>query len=518
MSDICAVKPITRTKRKCFNLMDYARKNRKEGFVNDVIVKVDQLSIPANRMVLACHSRYFENIFKANTQKRIIEIEGGEKYTAAVNDIIDYFYTGSVKITRENVTDLLTASDHIQVNDVKEFCYEYLESIISPDNAILILHATKIYQNDKFTNWIYQFISNNLSEVALTRGFKSLSKPELTACLTQENKSIPSESSKCEALISWVDHDKDDRGKEFPRLFQQHVHLDKLSTTFIKEVLLNEKLIRDDPVCFEQVLVTFSELLEKEYFALSQSSQSATSLHQKWSGLYPESPKSAECFLSKQSKVISIGGYATRRRVFDVCNFHDQELRNYCDLPEDIHSHCALKLNHFLFYIGGETGVAFVSQILKNVWRINLKQENAEWIEMTSMNKRRCSMGAAIYEDKLVVAGGKEKWKEINSVEYYDPSIDEWKIIAPLKHLRKDNALVACEGCLYALGGTGDKSVERLRDLSGEWEDVQPMQKARLSLAAVCCDDMIYAIGGQTGWHHYRNAAAVERWFHKAAG
>jgi len=46
------------------NLLQFARKNRDEGYFNDVSIKVETECIPANRMILACNSPYFEKCSK----------------------------------------------------------------------------------------------------------------------------------------------------------------------------------------------------------------------------------------------------------------------------------------------------------------------------------------------------------------------------------------------------------------------------------------------------------------------
>ena len=483
-------KSVTRNRVPSSKLLEYAQESRNEGFFSDFTIKAGKLFIPANRMVLACHSRYFETMFKINMKEKydtIVEIK--EMNGAVVKSIVDYFYTGSIKISSDNVIDLLTTADYLHVDDVKEFCCEFLESLVSPNNVIRILHTTsELCQIEAFTTCMFQYITDHFDEVILTNDFKCLPKKELISNLTEGRIT---ESLKYQAVISWIKHDHDRRRSEFPELFQTLVNVNQLPTHFIKETLLKEELIRDNFACYERVLVAFSDLLEEK-----SAAHSSTSMH-------------TPC---RQTKIISIGGYASRRKVFDVCKIESQDQATYPGLPEDIHSHCALKLNDFVYCIGGESGVAFVSKILYGVRRIGLKEHNSEWSEIAPLNVKRCSMGAALFQNKIVVAGGKSQWLETDSVEYYDALADNWTTIASLNHPRKNNALVACNGSLFALGGTTDKSVERLQDLDGEWQDVRPMQKPRLSLAAVSCNGMIYAIGGQTRWHHSTAMNTVERY------
>ena len=65
---------------------------------------------------------------------------------------------------------------------------------------------------------------------------------------------------------------------------------------------------------------------------------------------------------------------------------------------------------------------------------------------------------------------------------------------------RYNHALVACNDCLFCLGGYTSgrysSSSEMLSDVIGAWQHVQPMQTPRTEFAAVNCMNAIYAIGG----------------------
>ena len=42
----------------------------------------------------------------------------------------------------------------------------------------------------------------------------------------------------------------------------------------------------------------------------------------------------------------------------------------------------------------------------------------------------------------------------MNSVEYYDPSIDKWSFVSPMSLNRHAFSLVQMDGWLYAVGGS----------------------------------------------------------------
>ena len=485
--NLFADKSATRTRLESSNLLKYASNSRDEGFFSDFTVNVDGLSIPASRMVLACHSKFFERMFKTNMKEKYgPDVEIQDVKGAAVKSIIDYFYTETININSNSVMDLLTASDFLLVDDVKKFCYEFLESIAAPRNAVRILKKAEAEQNKVVSEWIYQYISGHLDEVALTNDFKCLTKEEFTACLTEKTANH-SEELKCRALLSWVKHDEETRRSEFAELFQQLVNLGEMSIEFHKEVLLKERLITDNTYCHQQVLTAFSTLLEC---------------------------KSAPFNSPTQSKVISIGGENNPQKIQDVFNAQGQALLNYPNLPREQNFYRTLIMNNFVYCFGGISGPVAIGQVSNHVWQINVKNPKPEWREIAPMREKRKSMGAAVHHENIVVAGGHCR-RTLNTAEFYKIPTDEWNRIAAMKQRREEHALVSCEG-VFALGGKdGNKvlsSVEILRELHREWKNVAPMQTPRFLLAAVNCKGIIYAIGGQSHIHHTTSLKTVERY------
>jgi len=329
----------------------------------------------------------------------------------------------------------------------------------------------KLYEADSFPDWIYQYISENLDDIAQTDEFKCLSKLDFVLCLTKAKKH-PEDTSRYKALMLWIKYDEQIRKRIFAELFRKVLNLKKILMEFIKEHLLQEQLIISNVTCHQLVLAVFSKQLEKKSNDLARET-------------------------SIQSKVISLGGIKNHRKVNDVYNLHGQALVNYPDLPVEIESHCSLQLNNHIYCVGGKSDSS--KEALNDVWQLSLKIEQPKWKKMASMNEKRSSLSATVHEGSLVVAGGKRSFT-LDSAEIYDVASDKWKRLPSMQQCRYDHALVSCGGKLYALGGDYSSlplsSVEQLKNLGGQWEDIMSMQKSRSMFAAVNCNGVIFAIGG----------------------
>ena len=318
-AQIVSTKSIIRKRLKDTNLLQYARENRDEGFFSDVTVTTGNESIAANRMVLSCYSKYFEKMFKASFKERYsntVEVQGAPE--TAVKSIIDYFYFESIEIKGETVMDLLAASDYLQVDDVKQFCFDFLQSNISPLNCFLIIKVANLYGNNVVADCTRQYISQNFTAVIKTDEFKLLSKSDLITCLLKLDQKLVEQITIYQALIAWIRYEKSTREKEFAELFRQLVDVNKLCIMDVEGVLLKEDLITDDANCCKVVLTALSKIVEEKRVLFIQRNL---------------------------SKVISLGGWNTAQSVCHVYNMQDKFLQSYPDLPEMARLSCSLKLN-----------------------------------------------------------------------------------------------------------------------------------------------------------------------------
>ena len=101
---------VTRQRVTSSNVLEYANEKRNKGTFNDVTVEAGTETIAANRMI----QEMFDLEMKEKYQDPV-QIDGFDG--KAVKALIDFMYSGEVKIKNENVMDLLAASDYLQVDE-----------------------------------------------------------------------------------------------------------------------------------------------------------------------------------------------------------------------------------------------------------------------------------------------------------------------------------------------------------------------------------------------------------------
>ena len=291
--------PVTRHRNDRSRLLTYANQNRNEGFFNDVTIGIGNQYISANRMVLSCYSDYFQNKFRTKTdyQESVKLDDVDEK---SVKLIIDYIYSATITIDKQNVVDLLKAAHLLKMNDVKEFCFKYLESTINSDNCIGRINLAKQYENESLLNKYYQHLSNHLDEVSNQIEFKNLSSADLESCISNLNRSELDEMLLFEAIASWTNHDQENRLNDFSNLFQL-IKLDKLSYDYLMYFVSKQEIVNECKPCLKLILRTLPKVMK-----IKQLKETG-------------------------SKILSIGGFQTPSKVKQVFTFLDEPVKTYPD-------------------------------------------------------------------------------------------------------------------------------------------------------------------------------------------
>ena len=462
-------------RKECYSLLEYANANRGDGIFNDVTIIAGHSNIGANRMILSCYSKFFEKMFKSEMKERYepsITIKQLDE--TALKYLVDYMYEGHISINNANVMDILAAGDLLQLAEVKEFCFEFLQMHLSSDNWYAALSAAKLYRCEQLEQHIYQFISDHLDKVIHSSDFKTMAIDDMTSLIAtlRKSKKTIDETALCKLVLEWTKQDREEREAIFGDLFQL-IGLKKMPFQALRNISA-ESLIKNSAVCLNAVM--------NELFDLFENNKATEKTRE-------------------STKIICLGGRTTGSKVVEVFNvFHETE-QNYPDLPYEVEGHCLLKLNDVIFCIGGNSPNGWGNAYNK-VCLMKLKQTNLKWEGAAPMNENRCRMGAAMFHDCLVVAGGWNKNCSMASTECCVDPFDKWRKAPSLKQKRNGNALVVCNDSLFALGGcdkiTCLSSVERLRSLNGKWENVSPMLTARFELAAVHLNGYVYAIGGRS--------------------
>ena len=464
-------------------VLAYANSCRNTELFTDVCVNAGNKSFQAHRLILSFYSGHFKTIFLEESEKDgdnirlVVELNDEKVDATSLEYLIDFIYSGEININQQNVASLLATSDYLQIDDAKQYCFEYLESNISVNTCGEVLRIADLYQNVALLSKSLKYICSNIRKITLPNEFKLITKQHLLEFVDKLNEEHIEQRFIYDVIMGWVKHNAK-RKEVFAELFQR-LDLRKLTSSFLANTVSNEILVKENRVCWNLV---------KEASA----------------------KKSRQHGSNYATTVLSLGGQDTRNEVFTV--FRDD--RNvYPTLPQAAYCHSSLELGDFVYCIGGWKVISSTAR----VWRMKLNEPNMKWEEVASMMIGRSEFGAAVYKNGIAVVGG---WtlRAKKSAEFYDLFHNQWKTLAPMNDYRKLNALVSCNDCLFCLGGYGEgkclSSVEKLCGIDEVWQNVQSMQTPRCEFASVSCLGDIYAIGGRS--NQFESTKSVEKYDFKS--
>ena len=304
------LKIVTCQRKSTSCLLQYANNNRSQGRFNDVTIQSNDIRIPANQMVLSCYCSFFNQIFASEMNNQvndsIVDIRDVDGKSLKV--LIEYIYTGQICIDSDNVFDILSTAYHLKLDEVKEFCFEFLENCMTPDNCIIILITAKQYKNFVLRDKVYKHISDNYEIITKTPEFLNLDNEELFFIIFHlKMRFYVNDEVLCRSLLSWTKQNEETRKQHFHNKLIKFVKVDQFSFWLIKD-LLKESLIQEN--------ADYYNLLNDRIIDLK----------------------------TKGTKIISIGGWlnGTKRKVKVAYSLDGETNESYPDLPISLDYHSSI--------------------------------------------------------------------------------------------------------------------------------------------------------------------------------
>ena len=428
---------------------------------SNTIVKTGNLYFPLNRwtfcsfcLFLDVKSKFKPSCSDKQTASAIEEDIDGK----TMKVLVAYAYTGKISISSDNVLNILNCANYFELDEVKRFCFEIFQKILTINDCFLFLKVVKQYKDVTLKNCIYKYINKNLKAITESDSLKHASYSELFECVSQ----LKREFNVCDNILfqlitTWMKHLKAS-GKDSLKLFLL-LDITRLSSNFLKDLI------------FKRLIPENSELYKLVYARWKSLSKTGTA-------------------------ILTTYHLNNKTNVNVVYNIDEEKNTNYPNMAASLYERHLLKLNQVLYCIGStETESSPSSRNFK----MDINDDDRKWEEIDKLNQTRFDFGAAVFDGSLVVGGGR-MGETLTTSEAYDADTCKWSLVSSLQEGRSGSELVVSQGCLFALGGCDGKeflsSVERLDKLDAPWRFVSSMRKPRSWFAAVELDDEIYATGG----------------------
>ena len=120
-------------------MLDRLNRDRKNGEDYDVTLFVQGTPVYAHRSILCINSEYFCSMLRGHfkeTKEDSIDLTCTFEDVQALQDIVDYCYTGELEINKGNCVELLSAGSHLLLANVVAHCELFLMQNVTEHNCM----------------------------------------------------------------------------------------------------------------------------------------------------------------------------------------------------------------------------------------------------------------------------------------------------------------------------------------------------------------------------------------------
>ncbi|XP_067135228.1 kelch-like protein 5 [Centruroides vittatus] len=453
----------------------------KSLFVNrqltDVVLKVENLRIPAHRLVLSAASDYFAAMFTNDLREAFQqEVELQAVNAEALQALIYYCYTGEIDIHEDTVETLLSTANLLQLSEVVEACCKFMMCRLNPSNCIGICLFAESQSCVQLHNVAYNYIMEHFMDVIYNQEFLLLPADDVQKLLSSEDLNVPNEEVIYHSLMNWLKHDLPNRQCKISQLLSV-VKLPLLSPQFIADHVEANPLFREDRMCQDLIMEALKYHLLPERRSMLQSPRTK--------------PRK-----STVGSLYIIGGMDGNKGSASIQKYdlRTNSWSHFSNMNGRRLQFGAAVLDNKLYIVGGRDGL----KTLNTVECYDLKTKS--WSGVPAMSTHRHGLGVGVLEGPMYAVGGHDGWSYLNTVERWDPQSHQWSYVAPMNTQRSTAGIAILNNRLYAVGGRDGSSclrcVECFDPHTNKWTLCAPMMKRRGGVGVGVANEYLFALGG----------------------
>ena len=481
--------PIKETNRQqfCVEMMKRLDIQRKNKRFCDVVLEVyngeDQARFNAHRVVLCAASPFFYSALNNDmkeSKEGLIRLEDMSK--VAIEELLDYLYTGHVDVTQHNAFDLLKIADFLVIPSLKEVSSKFIIQSLSSSNCLMAYYWAVNYRCFDLQEKARDFIYANFTRVVEHEDFLNLTISEVEEWISSDEIRVRGEEDVFQAIVKWAEQNGDGERETFFELFR-HFRLIYLSRNYVLNHILPHPLVTNDKACTAFVLDAVKDVSsgsEECFFAQAPRNCLKTTED----CLVVCADNKTLCYVPYENKWYQMADKAKSRYLYSASAYHGK------------------------LYINHGTGVDYAIERFDPA--VN------SWAPLTSYSGEMSHFFAAVvyFQGFLYVIGGKQNGEVANCVHKYSPDTNLWQEVASMNVSRSLLCAVADKDTIYAIGGKADNQmldvVERFDSKMNSWCRVASMLEKKLLPCVAILNARVFLFGGYTSIHPPHVCSSIE--------
>ena len=457
----------------CVEMMKRLHIQRKNEQFCDVVLEVcngeNQARFNAHRVVLCAASPFFYSALNNDmkeSKEGLIRLQDTSK--VAIEELLDYLYTGHVNVTQHNAFDLLKIADFLVIPSLKDVSSKFIIQTLSSSNCLMVYYLAVNYRCIELQEKARDFVFANFTSVVEHEDFLNLTLKEVEEWILSDEIRVRGEEDVFQAVVKWAEKRGSGDREKFFDLFR-HVRLIYLSRNYVFNEIFPHPLVTNDNACTAFVLDSVKDV----------------------------SSGSEECFFAQAPR-------NCLRTTEDCLVVAGVGKRTLCYLPaENKWYDMARKTKNNYYYMSASHGKLYTSPIPDQPMEQFDPVINS-WVPLMCYSSVMSHRGAAVvnFQGFLYLIGGEEDKEAVSSVHKYNPDTNLWQEVAPMNVSRAGVCAVADKETMYAIGGYANNQtldvVERFDAKMNSWCRVASTLEKKLLPFGAVLNARVFLFGGVT--------------------
>ena len=216
-------------------------KQRQNEQFTDVTLESGDYRAICHRSVLAAASPYFHTMFTSGLPDSESATVKLKMDPATLKLVVDYIYSAKIKITVDNVQNLVESSDLLLFDDLSAACDKFLTTqvltVLGELGSIVKMYRfASLYRLKLLMLSVKRVMTADFMSVVSTSEFRELPCKELIEHISDDDVNVDTEDAVFEAVLNWVRHDPDER-KSFLMTILEHVRLQFCTRSYLDNVV-----------------------------------------------------------------------------------------------------------------------------------------------------------------------------------------------------------------------------------------------------------------------------------------
>uniref|UniRef100_A0A4W4F4Z4 BTB domain-containing protein n=1 Tax=Electrophorus electricus TaxID=8005 RepID=A0A4W4F4Z4_ELEEL len=460
-------------------------------------------AFPVHRVIMASASDYFKAMFTGGMKERDLqEIKLHGVSSTGLKNIIEFIYTSRLSLSLSTLQDTLEAASFLQVIPVLNFCNQLLSSEVTIENCMEVERIASDLLLEDVQAHVHDFVCQNFSSLVKSSHFLELSEASMLAALASDSLKGFSEMELYRVARAWLAHMPGERQSATYSLMRR-VRFPLMSPTELLQISQEDQADEAEGGGANGGAQAFMRSNTACVNLLLEASN-----YQMLPYLQPALQTERTRIRSDTTYLLALGGVMRQQLVVSrELRLYDKEgggtWRALQPMEVPRYQHGVALLGGFLYIVGGQSTYDTKGKTaVDSAYRYDPRFDR--WLQVASLNQKRTFFHLSALQGKLYAVGGRNTTGEIDTVECYDLTKNEWTFVSPMSEPHYGHAGTVHGDLMYVSGGiTRDafqKELSCYDPASDTWSRRADMTELR-GLHCMCTvAERLYVMGG----NHFR--------------